>query len=375
VGRRGSRWPTTIAAGLWLALLAVPAPAATFVVDRTDDPDPVTAMACTAAAADCSLRGAIEKANGDATPDLITFAQNGVYTLDPSRGQLTITTDLTIDGTGTDCSGSGTCIQADTVAPTTSGFRVFSIPAGVVDISDVTIRHGFGTPGGGVEVQENATVTMSDCQVSVNLAGRGGGIFNSGNLTLSDCVLVDNRALIGGGLFNDGTAEIRDDSGVAINGALFGGGIANFGQVTVNALGAGVSPGVTLRGTEVAANRALVGGASGTTPERSFSCSSSSNPRRTPARASSRSATPTCSSPRGRSSSRTARSSAAASPTRAFPPIRSTFPASGSPRPRFRPPSARRGRRSTRAASSSTARCSAAAPPTTTSPRSCCSSC
>ena len=41
----------------WLALAASPAHAATYMVDRNDDPDPTTAKACTDAPNDCSLRG------------------------------------------------------------------------------------------------------------------------------------------------------------------------------------------------------------------------------------------------------------------------------------------------------------------------------
>jgi hypothetical protein len=44
----------------------------TFTVDRTDDPDPATAKACTEAPSDCSLRGAIVAANAVAGEDDIT---------------------------------------------------------------------------------------------------------------------------------------------------------------------------------------------------------------------------------------------------------------------------------------------------------------
>ena len=66
----------------WLALLvaAAPAHAATFAVDRNDDPDPATAKACTDAPDDCSLRGAIVSANTAADPDDITLPA-GPYTL------------------------------------------------------------------------------------------------------------------------------------------------------------------------------------------------------------------------------------------------------------------------------------------------------
>jgi CSLREA domain-containing protein len=53
------------------ALLATTAEAATFVVDSTAD---TTLTACTAAAGDCTLRGALERANGNADADIIQFA-------------------------------------------------------------------------------------------------------------------------------------------------------------------------------------------------------------------------------------------------------------------------------------------------------------
>ena len=53
------------------ALLATTAEAATFVVDSSID----TALtACTAAPGDCTLRGALERANGNADADTIEFA-------------------------------------------------------------------------------------------------------------------------------------------------------------------------------------------------------------------------------------------------------------------------------------------------------------
>ena len=51
---------------------------ATFVVDTTSD---AYLSACTAAANDCSLRGAINNANFDAGLDTITFSVSGTITL------------------------------------------------------------------------------------------------------------------------------------------------------------------------------------------------------------------------------------------------------------------------------------------------------
>src|SRR3954470_5543325 len=59
--------------GLALLVAAAPAGAATFEVDTTSD---TSLTACTAAAGDCSLRGAITQANA-AGDDLITFEIGG----------------------------------------------------------------------------------------------------------------------------------------------------------------------------------------------------------------------------------------------------------------------------------------------------------
>lgn len=65
----GSLLAALIVAGL--LLLPKPAYAANFAVDSTVDTD---LGACTAAANDCTLRGAINAANAAAGPDTITFA-------------------------------------------------------------------------------------------------------------------------------------------------------------------------------------------------------------------------------------------------------------------------------------------------------------
>jgi hypothetical protein len=71
------------------------AEAATFTVDRTDDPHPDTADDCTSGPNDCSLRGAIRKANATAITDVINVPIGG-YTL--TRGGFGITAPLQIIG-------------------------------------------------------------------------------------------------------------------------------------------------------------------------------------------------------------------------------------------------------------------------------------
>src|SRR5687767_3574837 len=71
--------------------------AATFTVDRIDDD--AAATACTDAVNDCSLRGAISRANADPDEDIIdATGVSGVITL--SNGVLQVTTNVTINGPG-----------------------------------------------------------------------------------------------------------------------------------------------------------------------------------------------------------------------------------------------------------------------------------
>ena len=104
--------------------------AVTISVDRTDDPDP-TASACTAAANDCSLRGAVAAAavSGD------TIALGGTqYNL--ARGEIGVDKSVTISGQG----ANQTTISAGDAS------RIFKIgstaPGVTVAISDLKLTGG-----------------------------------------------------------------------------------------------------------------------------------------------------------------------------------------------------------------------------------------
>jgi parallel beta-helix repeat protein len=107
---------------------------ATYVVDRSDD---TIVTACTAAANDCTLRGAVQNANASASIDTITFAAGVNVTL--TSGWLDIVyAATTIQGNG----------RGDTIiyAPN-NGDGVFRIQAGSVTIRDLSII-GDGASGG-----------------------------------------------------------------------------------------------------------------------------------------------------------------------------------------------------------------------------------
>jgi hypothetical protein len=89
-----------------LLLAAKPAHAADFTVDRSDDPNLTktpTANDCTAAANDCSLRGAIGRSNAATSTDdtigfNITSGASTVKTISPTAQLPSITDTVTIDG-------------------------------------------------------------------------------------------------------------------------------------------------------------------------------------------------------------------------------------------------------------------------------------
>jgi hypothetical protein len=272
----------------------------TFDVDRTDDA--AAATACTAAANDCSLRGAIIAANTDlsADPVIINLQPATTYSLTLTNatqenaavtGDLDITTTLhsvTIVG-----GGSSTVIDAGGLTSGNLHDRAFQITgSGVTAIfQDLTIRngqaaddgssgastnpavHNFTRAGGGilngagidvnlVTVNGGGSVTLDNvtiesCQVlgkgddQVNqhrtLDAWGGGIASlgtTGNVIITGSTFTGNTALGGnGGNFNNGGG-----SGVRGGSIYFEGGTLNLDGsriVNSNATGGngGVSPG------------------------------------------------------------------------------------------------------------------------------------
>lgn len=240
------------------------APTATFTVDRTDDN--AAAMACTAAANDCSLRGAIRAANAAAGADTIVLPA-GTYTLSitgtgenaAATGDLDITGNLTITGAG----ASTTTINANSVD------RVFhGLPAAAttlsVSISGVTIRGG-SLPGGitnmGAAFASDATstgntaLTLASVTITANSTGNNGGgvgfIKNAAaanhSLTMNNSTISGNTALNGGGINCAGCALTITNSTISGNGASTSGGGIN---VTVD------TSTVTLTNVTIASNTA-----------------------------------------------------------------------------------------------------------------------
>jgi hypothetical protein len=216
--------------------LAVPglASAAIFNVDRTDDN--AAASACTAAANDCSLRGAIIASNADPnTADTINVPA-GTYSR--SSAYPTIVGSVNVIGAG----AATTVINANA-----QGRALFFQGPGLLDktglVSDVTIRGGSAPFGAGASVENYGTLTLRRVTVANNVAGdSGGGLVVNANdrLVVENSTITGNSTLIdGGGIWNNGGAFAGTVGSMTLtnvtisgNSAQAGAGVWNVGVAT-----------------------------------------------------------------------------------------------------------------------------------------------
>lgn len=219
-----------------------PAFVTTLSVDRTDDV--AAASACTAAANDCSLRGAVRKANTTPGPDpiVINLLPATTYNLTLSNanqenaaatGDLDITTSqhsVTIEG-----GGSSTIIDATGLNGGGRRDRVFHVTGSNVTaiLRNLTIRNG--------QAGDDGTAGTSTNPTAQNTTRIGGGILNnSGRLTL-DKVTVQWCQAIGKGdsvvnehttldAYGGGLASVAATGNVTITDSTFTGNTASGGN-------------------------------------------------------------------------------------------------------------------------------------------------
>ena len=223
---------------------------------------------------DTSLREAIAFANSQAGTDTITFASgageafenNATIRLDQALGPLTLTSDVTINGSTTggtvtisgDSDNSGTRNAADT--------QVFSVTAGTANLQHLDIAHGFTDDrGGAVNVGAGSTLNLSHSTVRDSYASSGGGISTTGSLNLFASTISGNQAdRNGGGIRSNtdlmGTTATISNSTIASNTAGdSGGGIYSVdgllqvrnSTITSNTAGADQGSGVASYGDTV----------------------------------------------------------------------------------------------------------------------------
>ena len=198
----------------------------TLNVDRTDDS--AAATACTAAANDCSLRGAIIKANTTpgADPFVINLQPATTYNLTlanatqenaAATGDLDVTSgvhSVTVKGGGS--SGpSATVIDAAGLTSGNMRDRIFHLTGQNVTLilQDLNIRNGRAADGG------NSGASTNPAAQNTNRAG-GGILNNGGTLTLED-VLVESCQAIG-----KGDSQINEHTTLEAQ----GGGLASLGM-------------------------------------------------------------------------------------------------------------------------------------------------
>jgi parallel beta-helix repeat protein len=244
----------SVAVGTGLSLgaamgMASGAQADDYVVDNNSNDNSAPMQACTAAANDCSLIGAISKANGTAAFDRVTFASTvtGQITL---NGQLNVIHDLSVYGPGanklTINGNDAGRIFASSVGSTDDlavGFltlangRINSDGGAIlVNSGGLTVLHSVisgsdalsGNDGGAIQNFGTGDVSIYNSTLSGNSAGRNGGAiysYSSGDVTVAQSTVSGNSAgNQGGGLWVKDTSLVNF-SAVAGNSAATGGGI------------------------------------------------------------------------------------------------------------------------------------------------------
>ena len=249
-----------LASAIAVSLIVLPIPtravptASTFTVNT--NLDGVNANACANnTPGQCTLREAILEANASPGATIILpglLAYQFYYVAIPpsgpddgTTGDLHINADMSIVGKPTFTHPS-TIIDASL-----AGDRVFNIASGVnVNISNVTIRHGTASSGGGI--YNLGTLTLSNSNVFSNTANTwGGGIYNdaSATVTLANSTLINNTASAGGGgIFNtsSGSSVTLSNSTVTGNSTTtYGGGIVNYLGATLTLMSSTVSNNTT----------------------------------------------------------------------------------------------------------------------------------
>jgi len=179
-----------------------------------------------------SLRQAILNANAIAGDDTITFVDSTFTDATPdtitlTSGELGISSNLTIQGTGSNLL---------TVSGNDAS-RVFNISGGTAIMDGLTIANGNAGAANGGGIFNGGSLTLTNSIVRNNRTANsaasqnGGGIYTQGSLTLTDSTILNNTGYLGGGLFSSGAAVLTNVIASG-NTASEGGGInSNNGSV------------------------------------------------------------------------------------------------------------------------------------------------
>lgn len=228
-------------------LLSVPVFGASIVVDSTldaVDTNPGDGL-CMTAAAQCTLRAAIQETNQLPGADVITLPTGGY--------------SLSIPGEGEDLGATGDLDILDDLTLQGSGADLTQINGAAMD--RVIHSIGFGK-----------TVVLADLHIvngkTINGNDGGGVTFVLGNGTIRRCFIESNIAVPGGASNGDGggvyislSNVLIESSTIAFNAGSYGGGIASNGGNTIienstisGNLGNGPGGGISITGTAILRN-------------------------------------------------------------------------------------------------------------------------
>jgi predicted outer membrane repeat protein len=232
----------------------------------------VTTLSDIAGHTGLSLRDALTLANASDGADRIVFASGLAGTVTLAQGQLTISSDVSIDG---DTSGDG---KADITLSGANSSRVIQVTEGRGTLESLVIKDGVSTLGGGVFVARFASLDVESCTISGNLTiastikdgSRGGGIASLGTMTVRNSTIEQNHANDhGGGIYTGGGTLLVENSTISGNSTDmatgYGGGILNDGgpmslvNVTVSGNSAWIGAGIENETTATAQNITVTG--------------------------------------------------------------------------------------------------------------------
>ena len=184
---------------------------------------------------------AVNAANADTTDSAVSITfDSSVFTgvartmqltaglsLHPTNSSLLVTIDATSVG-GVTIDGGGTATD-------------LSLSAGTTNLTDLTLTNGFasdGLIGNGGGIYNTATLNLTNCTISGNMAngaggggGGGAGVYNTGTLTILNSTISDNTAFgsdnvaYGGGILDTGTLSLTNSTVANNASANNGGGI------------------------------------------------------------------------------------------------------------------------------------------------------
>ncbi len=180
----------------------------TFTVVNTDDSSPG------------SLRDAIQQANTNPGPDLITFTKRVRGEITLTSGELNITDDLTLEGPG----------ALRLAVSGNDSSRIFNISGSIeASISALTITKGVAPVGGGI-ANYGGQLSLDQVVLDGNRAqggtgpnSNGGALYNDTRATLeiSHSIFVHNKAIGAAG-----TSTVNGQT-------TFGGAVENLGQAVI----------------------------------------------------------------------------------------------------------------------------------------------